>query len=273
MAKPDADTKEAAKSGELPWYSSSRGWAELFVRHSGAVLGAVVLLGGWTFILAVNQWHVGAPAVFLCAGWAAAIGAVRFLWNAGIASATEGAGADDEGFDLRESQRDELLREKRALLKAIKDIEFDRDLGKMSAEDAADLVRVYRSRAIEVIKALEGVSDDELPLEERIARDLEARLQVMPTQNKKRAQLLAAAKSDQDQAKAKGKKRRRPAPADTLSGDTTPTGRRRNGTNTTLPGGTARRAFADDMLADAEADEELFGEGEDGAKTSEDRAG
>lgn len=246
-------TESEPKQGTLPWYLTSKGWAELLVERTSLVLGVLLLLGGWAFILDINQWHPGAPTVFLCLGWAAVLLSVRFVWRAGVVAAAPGDGPEDEGFDLAETREDELVREKRALLKAIKEIEFDRELGKMSEEDAAPLIRDYRARAIAVIKALEGVTERELPLSERIERDVAARVQTLPSRAV-REQLMAAAASDQ-QRLAKGK-RKRPRPADTLAGDTRPGDTRSGSKKGTLPGTTDRRAFADDMLADAEVDED-----------------
>ena len=51
-------------------------------------------------------------------------------------------------------------------------IEFDRDLGKMSDEDATEMMRFYRARAIEVIKELAGSPDADLSVQERIEREI-----------------------------------------------------------------------------------------------------
>jgi hypothetical protein len=71
----------------------------------------------------------------------------------------------------------ELEREKKSLVRAIKEIEFDRDTGKLSAADAAALLGAYRGRAIEVIKVLDQGATGLSP-RERVLAELKARAQV-----------------------------------------------------------------------------------------------
>lgn len=55
-----------------------------------------------------------------------------------------------------------LLFEREAVLRAIRDLEFDRDMGKLSDEDFADLDGRSRARAIEILRQLDalGVAPD-----------------------------------------------------------------------------------------------------------------
>ncbi len=66
---------------------------------------------------------------------------------------------------------------KKSLLKAIKEIEFDREMRKMSDKDADELTRHYRMRAIEVIKRLE-TQGDASSVDAEIDREVRARLKV-----------------------------------------------------------------------------------------------
>ncbi len=50
----------------------------------------------------------------------------------------------------------ELRDEKRRLLRAIKELEFDHGMGKLSSGDFEAVIATYRLRAIEVMRALEG---------------------------------------------------------------------------------------------------------------------
>lgn len=50
----------------------------------------------------------------------------------------------------------ELRDEKRRLLRAIKELEFDHGMGKLSTGDFETVIATYRLRAIEVMRALEG---------------------------------------------------------------------------------------------------------------------
>lgn len=140
---------------------------------------ALLLFGGWIAIMRVNRWYFGPPVFFLGAGWLAVLLTGRFLWNAGMAAAEEDDGTLEEQFWRAEGPKDELQREKRSLLKAIKEIEFDREMGKMSDRDAAELTQFYRSRAIQIIKALERTGDEsELSISQKIDRELKARISV-----------------------------------------------------------------------------------------------
>lgn len=169
----------------------------------------LLLLGGWLAILQINRWHFGPPVFFLCTGWLAVLLTGRFLWTAGMAAAEADDTAAEAEFWRPEGPRDELLREKRALLKAIKEIEFDHQMGKMSDTDATELSTFYRSRAIEIIKALERSGDNgrELSMAERIERELKARMSVQ--------QFKAKAKS---KAEAEGGGRRAADPESAATG-------------------------------------------------------
>jgi hypothetical protein len=126
-------------------------------------------------ILHINHWHLTVPVLMLWFGWAGVIATARFLWWAGIAMASD-VGSDADAMDVSASRLRELLDEKKILVRAIKEIEFDRDLGKMSAEDAKDVMRFYRARAIEVIKEIDGQDESDMTVPQRIERDLQARL-------------------------------------------------------------------------------------------------
>lgn len=145
------------------------------------LIAGSLLLAGWLVILLVNRWHVTAPVVFLGLGWFALVLCGRaFFWAAQVAS-TEGTEPESAGFELTADRQVELEREKRALLKAIKEVEFDREMGKMSEADAAEITRVYRARAIDILKELEGAGDGDgnhvsSSVDSQIEREVRARL-------------------------------------------------------------------------------------------------
>jgi hypothetical protein len=87
----------------------------------------------------------------------------------------EDSDIDDVEFWRPVGRHDELLREKRSLLKALKELEFDHEMGKMSDQDAAELSQFYRSRAIEIIKTIES-GDRELSIPEKIEQEIKARM-------------------------------------------------------------------------------------------------
>ncbi len=166
--------------------------------------GGLLLILGWIFILSAAHWHYGAPVFFLCAGWLALLATMVNLARAAWSAANDDPKqVDDNAFWRPVVEQDELRDEKRALLTAIKEIEFDHQMGKMSDEDAAELTRYYRLRAIEVIKQLDRGDDDEvLTVAERIQRDLDARLQLGALDKKLAAKRKAKADAGTKESEA-----------------------------------------------------------------------
>ncbi len=72
-------------------------------------------------------------------------------------------------------RRKELERDKQALLKALKELEFDHQMGKVSDADFADLVGNYRARAMRVMRQLD-LADAGADYHKLIERDLRQRM-------------------------------------------------------------------------------------------------
>ena len=143
----------------------------------------VALVSGWVFILWHHHFHVTASAVMLMLGWAAVLAAVYFLWRT-----ADNTDLDDHADWWKPVGRyEELVRQKKSLLKAIKESENDRDTGKLSAADANEIIGRYRAQAIEVIKQIDLL---EVPqgehVRERIEREVRARLEVDRSRPKKK---------------------------------------------------------------------------------------
>jgi hypothetical protein len=188
---PEARIVEHGKPGDdLAW-----------VRR-GIFLGALVV--GWLFIAWANRFYWTAPTVMLCIGYFAVCSTVYALWRTGV---TAVADDDEEGADSTWGRpigaRGELEREKRTLLKAIKEAEFDREMGKLSKKDADEMIAVYRLRAIEVIKELDNLEDivgaPELTTRQQIEREIKARVELDKTTAKAKKKKKAA-KADADPA-------------------------------------------------------------------------
>jgi hypothetical protein len=138
-------------------------------------VAAGILVVGWTFIVWSNHFHATAPTVIVMLAYLAAIALVYNLWRVGAAAAE----IDDGMWGQPVGAADELAREKKALLKAIKEAEFDRAMGKLSQADSDAMIRMYRARAIEVIKELDRIAGgDSANVRERIEREVKARLEV-----------------------------------------------------------------------------------------------
>jgi hypothetical protein len=144
-------------------------------RALALLIASGALLAGWGFVMWHHRFRVTAPVVMLMLGWLAVLSAVYFLWRT-----ADNADLDDEEDWWKPAGRiEELQREKRSLLKVIKEAELDRDTGKLSKADADDIILRYRARAIDVIKAIdvaEGGGD--AGVRARIEREVRARLEV-----------------------------------------------------------------------------------------------
>ena len=165
------------------------------------VLGALVI--GWFFILWQNKFHATAPVMMLCLGYLAVVATIANLWRVGAAAvAPEDATA--EAWSRPLGERDELEKEKKTLLKAIKEAEFDLAMGKLSKVDADQLITMYRTRAIAVIKEIERLDGIAAAADTRgqIEREIAARLALEGANKKKNKAAKAAAKAAKAEAKA-----------------------------------------------------------------------
>jgi hypothetical protein len=152
---------------------------------------------GWLFILAMNSFHLTAPVVFVCLGYGAGVAAVYTLFRTG-ASAVSGTEDGDEdaaaSWGRPVGARGELEREKRVLLKAIKEAEFDLQMGKLSKADAEAMIASYRAQAIAVIKEIDRKEGAEATAREEIEREVRARLEVMKAKKAVEAEKRPAGK-------------------------------------------------------------------------------
>lgn len=81
--------------------------------------------------------------------------------------------------DPKLEQLKELNARKESLLSAIKDIEFDYGLGKLSSEDYEDLNTRYKVEAAEVLKKMDEIAEGkpEAPVEDELEKEIkEARM-------------------------------------------------------------------------------------------------
>lgn len=167
----------------------------------------VALLVGWGFILYYNKFDMTPPVAFVCIGYLALISAVYALWRTGVVVADENEDFSDSTWVRPTGARGELEREKKSLLKAIKECEFDREMGKLSKVDAEQMITVYRARAIEVIKELDKPVHGEGTVREQIMREVKARLEL----EEKTRQTEAEAKARKNAKGKQGKASEQPA--------------------------------------------------------------
>jgi hypothetical protein len=158
----------------------ARGAATAASRGRAAAIVAGVIVVGAVFIAWSHRFHVTVPVLIMTLGWIAVVSTVYTLIRIGTTASEHDP--DEIAWWRPTGKREELEREKRSLLKAIKEIEFDREMGKMSDADAAEILRVYRGHAIEVIKALDHVdTGGPRSVREEIEREVKARLAVSAT--------------------------------------------------------------------------------------------
>jgi hypothetical protein len=110
-------------------------------------------------------------AVFLGLSAATMIAVVWLLYRAARALVDEPAPVEAERVTGR--RKKELEREKAALLKALKELEFDHEMGKVSDADFREIGGQYRQRAMRVLRQLDEAGADYKAL---VERELKARL-------------------------------------------------------------------------------------------------
>ena len=181
----------------------------------GIFLGALVI--GWLFILWQNRFYFSPPTVFVCLAYLAVVSTGYALWRTGVV-VVEDTDEADSTWGRPLGRRTELDREKKTLLKAIKEAEFDREMGKLSKADAEEMIAVYRVRAIEVIKEIDQMDAGTAgTVREQIERELKARLEIETKTTKLKADAQADASKDKKKKEAlkKGAKPTSKEPAQT----------------------------------------------------------
>jgi hypothetical protein len=135
------------------------------------VAAVVAVVGFAALAVIVYRGRPTPGTVSLVVGWMAILATGYFLVRA-VSSFDLSSGRSVE--ELSSGRREELEREKKLLLKAIKEVEFDRDTGKLEGGEAADAIARYRARAVEILRLI-----DEEPArrhEAEIERELQRRL-------------------------------------------------------------------------------------------------
>lgn len=161
----DGDAGRAAAGASAPADQTLQAW-HFFVLASliAATVAVVMTKHATPESLLLTSLAIGA-------GGAAAYGIYRVLLpltTDRIETASEPVG---------ERQRAAVEREKRLVLRSIKELEFDRAMGKLSARDFDEMSARLRSRAIALMKLLDA---DGSPYRAIIERELSARLSQAP---------------------------------------------------------------------------------------------
>lgn len=117
-----------------------------------ALVGGILIVG-----LVAGGARLEAPTVGLGLAAVALLFALRRLYAlaAALAGPESAAPATGAGFRSHAELRDE----KRRLLRALKELDFDHGMGKLSQADYEAVAAIYKMRAIEVMRALEGTTE------------------------------------------------------------------------------------------------------------------
>jgi len=118
-------------------------------------------------------WSGGRASVPFLVGATLAMGWVVWLVFRAAQSLAKDAPVVESGAAVTGKRRKELEREKQALLKALKELDFDHQMGKVSDKDFADISATYRGRAVRVMRQLDDAGRD---YEAMIAADVGKKL-------------------------------------------------------------------------------------------------
>ena len=119
-----------------------------------AIGAALVLVYG----LAIERMRLGPPLVMLALGGMTLAFTAGALWRM-IDPLARAAAPGDAGAGQNRGFVRELEREKQLVLKAIKEIEFDYQMRKISERDYREMVERYRNRAMRLISELDAGGD------------------------------------------------------------------------------------------------------------------
>ncbi|MBV1861320.1 MAG: hypothetical protein KUG77_23075 [Nannocystaceae bacterium] len=121
--------------------------------------GAIAVLGGMGFV-AFLSFATGARLDVatggLVVGGAALVFSLATLFKMVQALSRPRAALGLSSRGLGGASRSQLREEKRRLLRAIKELKFDFEMGKLSEPDFTDVKQTYELRAVEVMRELDG---------------------------------------------------------------------------------------------------------------------
>lgn len=169
---------------------------ELLVRHRNALRAgsAVVLLAAFAVTTSVRGLGMG---LLVLAGGLLLL-AVALIWSSVQSLTGEAPLTLDEALSLAAPRAEE--EQKRAVLRALKDLEYERSVGKISEEDYVELSARYREQAKLLLRTL----DAELaPTRQRVERLLEKRLARAGAPGKTEPEPAPAADAEVDEAPAR----------------------------------------------------------------------
>src|SRR5262245_36056855 len=153
----------------------------------------------------------GPPLAVLVLAAGALIGVITALWASlrALLGETPLSGADAYAIAAPRAEEEQ----KRAVLRALKDLEFERSVGKISEEDYGDLVAHYRSEAKRLLRVLDAEAQPRrAEVEDLVTRRLveEGLLEGEPGAKPAAGSDEAAAKAEKKSKKKSKKTRAKP---------------------------------------------------------------
>ncbi|MCC6553190.1 MAG: zinc ribbon domain-containing protein [Polyangiaceae bacterium] len=151
--------KSASKSAPAPL-------ERRIIEHAQVGVPVAVLLGA-----AIAGYTLGPPSAVLVLASGALIGVIAVFWSSlrTLLGETPLSGADAYALGAPRAEEEQKL----AVLRALKDLEFERSVGKISDEDHRELVAKYRAEAKRLLRILE---EDAGPRRARVESLVAARL-------------------------------------------------------------------------------------------------
>ena len=122
--------------------------------YPAVVLAVAAAVGG------TAAWSGGRSSVPFLVMATLALGWIVWLAFRAAHALVKDAPVVEAGVVATGKRRKELEREKAALLKALKELDFDHQMGKVSDKDFADISAIYRGRAIRVMRQLDDAGRD-----------------------------------------------------------------------------------------------------------------
>jgi hypothetical protein len=159
----------------------------------------VVLAGLLLAAIGAGLWS-GLPLALLVAALAALLIVIALFWSSVIGLSGDSPLTLEEALSLGSPSAEE--EQKRAVLRALKDLEYERSVGKISEDDYRELSARYRQQAKSLLQQLEG---DHGPARQRAEQALQKR--------RVKAGLAAGEKKAPAEKKKKRKAKDAPAPA------------------------------------------------------------
>ena len=130
------------------------------------------ILGGLTIGLGLAARQFGAPGVVLGLAGAALIATIAAFWASVRTMLGEARISSADAFAIGNTGG--AQEQKRAVLRALKDLEFERAVGKISEEDFKVLVARYRAEAKRLLKQIDDASAEQRArAEELVSKRLE----------------------------------------------------------------------------------------------------